>query len=123
MAKRIPFIIFVMILVGLFVGLIMYAVNQMTVEYSKTEIDSYTEVFEISQLAYSEEQFSETTSNPVYRAGIRNKDTAITIRITNEEFARYTIGEKVLVEVTVYGYSDGHQSKGYKIIGLAETGE
>ena len=115
MAKRIPFIIFVMILVGLFVGLIMYAVNQMTVEYSKTEIDSYTEVFEISQLAYSEDQFSETTSNPVYRAGIRNKNTAITIRITSEEFARYTVGEKVLVEVTVYATAMVIKVKGTRL--------
>lgn len=123
MDKRILFIILALLIVGLFVGLLIYAVMQMNLEYSKTEVDSYIEVFEISQLAYSEEQFSETTSSPVYRAGIRNENTAVTIRISSEDFARYTVGEIVTVKVTVYGYSDGSQGKEYTILGLSQTEE
>jgi hypothetical protein len=49
---------------------------------------------------------------------VRNDEFATTLVITNEQFARYTVGEIVEVEVTVWERNNnGEISYTYKLIG------
>lgn len=84
---------------------------------SKTEIDTYVAVCEITQLDYAEITGKSTTAHiPVYKMGIRNSDFATTLTITPEDYARYTAGELVEVQVTVYEYRDGRQVVEYALL-------
>jgi hypothetical protein len=48
--------------------------------------------------------------------GVRNDDFSATIDISAEQFAKYTIGEIVEVEVTVSEHFDGRITYTYKLI-------
>ena len=86
--------------------------------YELIEVETYTVGCEISQLAYAEEQVSKTRTEPAYKMGVRNDEFATTLVITNEQFARYTVGEIVEVEVTVWERNNnGEISYTYKLIG------
>ena len=81
-----------------------------------TEIDSYTVGCEISQMAYAEEMVSRYNSRPAYRIGVRNDDFAATFKISPEQFAKYSIGEIVEVEVVTWERFNGYQYQTYRII-------
>lgn len=80
------------------------------------EVETYTVGCEISQMAYAEETISRFDSRPVYRVGVRNDDFATTFEISSEQFAKYSIGEIVEVEVTTWEEFDGNQYQTYRIV-------
>jgi hypothetical protein len=83
---------------------------------SVEEVETYSIGCEISQMAYAEEAVSRSNSEPNYKMGVRNDDFSATIDISAEQFAKYTIGEIVEVEVTVSEHFDGRITYTYKLI-------
>lgn len=81
-----------------------------------TEVETYTVGCEISQMAYAEETISHFDSRPVYRVGVRNDDFATTFEISPEQFAKYSVGDVVEVEVTTWEEFDGNQYQTYRIV-------
>lgn len=81
-----------------------------------TEVETFTTGCEISQMAYAEETISRFDSRPVYRVGVRNDDFATTFEISPEQFAKYSIGDVVEVEVILWEKFDGDQYQTYRIV-------
>jgi hypothetical protein len=115
-AKQVENYVYAVCLTLLVLLLIVCPILSIAYEGSKIEVDTFTAECEITQLAYAEETVSKGSSQPAYKMGIRNDDFATTTDITADEFAKYSVGDVVTVEVRVYEYIDGSITKTYKII-------
>jgi predicted membrane protein len=104
------------IMIIVFVILVIVAVVICIVADHKTEVETYTVHCEISQLVYAEEATGRSSSRPVYKMGVRCDEFATTIDIDSTDFARYTIGDLVEVEVTVWEYLNGKHTQTYKLV-------
>lgn len=85
-------------------------------ELATTEVETYTIGCEVSQMAYAEEATGRSSTQPVYKMGVRNDDFAITLEITDRQFAQYVVGDVVEIEVTVIETGLGTVKYEYKII-------
>lgn len=115
-AKRVENYVYAVWLILLALLVISCPILSIAYEGSKTEVDTFTVECEITQLAYAEETVSKGSSRPAYKMGIRNDDFATTTDITADEFAKYSVGDVVTVEVRVYEYIDGSIKNTYKIV-------
>ena len=111
--------IFAIIILLALIGLLIFgAVQHLTYEATKTEVETYTVGCEVSQMAYAEESVSQTRSKATYKMGVRCDDFAATFTISAEEFAMYTVGDIVEVEVIVYEYeADSKTEYEYRLVG------
>lgn len=87
-------------------------------EMSMYEVETYSVGCEVSQMAYAEEQVNWSETRPAYKMGVRCDDFSTVFEITAEQFAQYTVGEIVEVEVTIKA-SDlmDRQRQEYKLLG------
>lgn len=83
---------------------------------TSTEVESYIVDCEVTQLAYAEKSVSRSDSCAVYKMGLRNDDFAITLEISDSDFARYVVGDVVEIEVVVLKSCFGVERKEYKLI-------
>lgn len=104
------------LLAGLCILLIGAIIFAGVYEATRTEVEVYTVGCEVSQIAYAEEAVSRSSTRPTYKMGVRNDDFATTLEITAEQFAKYTIGDVIEVQVTIYEYMDGVQEYEYKLV-------
>jgi NOL1/NOP2/fmu family ribosome biogenesis protein len=108
-----PFIVLALFLVILVGGLLVSTV----VEISKTEVETYITGCDVTQVVYAE-KVSGRTSKPSYKMGICNDEICATVDITAEQFAMFSVGDTVRVQVTIYEKLDGTQEISYKILGF-----
>lgn len=84
---------------------------------AQTEVENYSVVCEVSHMAYAEEQVSRSNSEPMYKMGVRNDEFATTLTITPEQFAQFSVGDIVEVEVTVMEYLFDYRHSFYRLLG------
>ena len=106
------------IIVRMVCALISNLIYACAVEASMYEVETYSVGCEVSQMVYAEEPVGKSKTEPVYKMGVRCDDFSAVLDITAEQFAQYTVGEIVEVEVIIEA-SDliDRQRQEYKLLG------
>lgn len=85
-------------------------------EATKKEINTYQTVCEIMHLDYAEEQVSKYDSDAAYKMSIKNDDFSGVLEISAEQYAQYSEGEEIKIQVITFEYITGVTIDEYKII-------
>jgi hypothetical protein len=88
-------------------------------EASKTEVETYTVGCEVTRIDCGEIAGKNIAYHySFYKMGVRCDDFSTTLNVTEEDFAKYSDGDIVEVQVTIYEYRDGATVTEYTLLGI-----